>query len=71
MLIARYKYAYAKVRGWHVGRSKAVLVALKYAATGDSGRFTSHGGWRVSHLRIAEPGETLGSSPSDETTDKP
>lgn len=54
MLVARYKYAYAKVRGWHVGRAKAVFVALRYAATGDSGRFTSHGGWRVSHLRLVD-----------------
>lgn len=71
MMIARYKYAYAKVRSWHVGRGKAAFVAARYAATGDSGRFTSHGGWRVSHLRVADPAERPAGSPSVGPIDEP
>jgi len=71
MHVARYKYAYDKIRAWHVGKGKAALLAVRYAVTGDSGRFRSHGGWRVSHLRIAAPGESPGSSSGYETNDDP
>lgn len=63
MLIERYKYSYAKFRDWHVGAGKSAILAARYALTGDSGRFTSHGGWRVSHLRIADRSEGSDDTP--------
>ncbi|GEM_PF-1128645 len=59
MSLARCKYAYSKIRDWHVSPVKAAFIAVRYAITGDSGRFTSHGGWRVSHLRVADPEEVV------------
>lgn len=49
----RFRYAYNKLRGWHVGRMAAVLPAIRYAFTGDTGRVRSHGGWYKSRLRTA------------------
>ena len=71
MHVARYRYAYEKIRAWHVGKGKAALLAVRYAVTGDSGRFRSHGGWRVSHLRIADPVDSQGGSPSGGSIDEP
>lgn len=71
MHVARYKYAYEKIRAWHVGKGKAALLAMRYAVTGDSGRFRSHGGWRVSHLRIANPADGAEGSPSGGPIDEP
>jgi len=71
MHVARYRYAYDKIRAWHVGKGKAALLAVRYAVTGDSGRFRSHGGWRVSHLRIAYPADSQGGSPSGGPIDEP
>ncbi|MBA8683555.1 hypothetical protein [Stenotrophomonas tumulicola] len=39
------------MRGWHVGPVQAGWLALRYGLTGDTGRFRSHAGWRVSRLR--------------------
>lgn len=47
----RFSYAFKKVRGWHVGPVQAGWLALRYGLTGDTGRFRSHAGWRVSRLR--------------------
>ncbi|WMJ68981.1 hypothetical protein [Stenotrophomonas sp. 24(2023)] len=52
MSLGRYRYAYRKVRDWHVGPLRAGWLALRYTVTGDTGRFGSHGGWRVSRLRV-------------------
>jgi len=53
----RFSYAYKKVRGWHVGPLLAAWLAVRYGLTGDTGRFHSHGGWRVSRLREGHGGE--------------
>jgi len=53
MCVARFRYAYHKLRSWHVGPSSAAWGALRYLLTGDSGRFRSHGGWYKSRLRCA------------------
>jgi len=42
--------AYRKARDWHCSRGRALIVALRFALTGDSGRFRSHGGWMVSRI---------------------
>jgi len=52
MQARRFRYAYRKVREWHVGSVRAGWLALRYGLTGDTGRFSSHGGWRVSRLRV-------------------
>jgi len=52
MQVRRFRYAYRKVREWHVGSVRAGWLALRYGLTGDTGRFNSHGGWRVSRLRV-------------------
>ncbi len=52
MQARRFRYAYRKVREWHVGSIRASWLALRYGLTGDTGRFNSHGGWRVSRLRV-------------------
>lgn len=52
MQARRFRYAYRKVREWHVGAVRAGWLALRYGLTGDTGRFNSHGGWRVSRLRV-------------------
>ncbi|WP_301554017.1 hypothetical protein [Stenotrophomonas sp. ESTM1D_MKCIP4_1] len=35
-----------------MGAVRAGWLALRYGLTGDTGRFNSHGGWRVSRLRV-------------------
>jgi hypothetical protein len=47
---ARYTYAYRKIRSWHVDVLRSAWLALRYWLSGDTGRFSSHGGWRVSRL---------------------
>lgn len=42
--------AYGKARDWHCSRPRALLVGVRFALWGDSGRFTSHGGWRISRI---------------------
>jgi len=53
MPLKRFRYAYAKLRSWHVGVLVAVSCAARYVITGDSGQVRSHGGWRKSRLRSA------------------
>ena len=45
-----FRKAYGKARDWHCSRGRATVVALRFALTGDSGRFRSHGGWMVSRI---------------------
>lgn len=45
-----FRKAYGKARDWHCSRACATVVALRFALTGDSGRFRSHGGWMVSRI---------------------
>ncbi len=45
-----FRKAYGKARDWHCSRGRAAVVALRFALTGDSGRFRSHGGWMVSRI---------------------
>ncbi|AWH36114.1 MULTISPECIES: hypothetical protein [Stenotrophomonas] len=49
-LLHRFAKAYGKAREWHCSRLRASVVGLRFAVWGDSGRFTSHGGWRVSRI---------------------
>ncbi|WP_159094752.1 hypothetical protein [Stenotrophomonas sp. ESTM1D_MKCIP4_1] len=46
----RFAKAYSKAREWHCSRLRSSVVGLRFAVWGDSGRFTSHGGWRVSRI---------------------
>ncbi|MGC4010502.1 MAG: hypothetical protein QM805_16825 [Pseudomonas sp.] len=50
MVIRQFNYAYRKVRSWHVGPLRAGWLALRYALWGSTGKFSSHGGWRMSRL---------------------
>lgn len=45
-----FNKAYGKARDWHCSRPRAWLVGVRFALWGDSGRFTSHGGWRISRI---------------------
>lgn len=45
-----FRKAYGKARGWHCPPPRSFLVALRFAMCGDSGRFRTHGGWRVSRI---------------------
>ncbi|ROP79521.1 hypothetical protein EDF74_0571 [Stenotrophomonas rhizophila] len=45
-----FSKAYRKARDWHCSPGRAWIVALRFALTGDSGRFRSHGGWMVSRI---------------------
>lgn len=45
-----WAWAYRKVRGWHVSSLQAIYRASRFALTGDTGSFASHGGWRKSRL---------------------
>lgn len=49
-LLHRFAKAYGKAREWHCSRLRASLVGVRFAVWGDSGRFTSHGGWRMSRI---------------------
>jgi len=39
---------------------RAGWLALRYGLTGDTGRFNSHGGWRVSRLRVDRERDEVG-----------
>ena len=47
-----FRYAYEKLRRWHVGTLAAICPAIRYALTGDTGKVRSHGGWLKSRLRV-------------------
>ena len=64
MFTQRVTYAYRKIRAWYVSPVKAGLLAVRYGITGDSGRFSTHGGWRVSRIRISDPAEEQAEEPS-------
>lgn len=49
--VERFGKAYRKARDWHCAPLLSFWVALRFAVTGDSGLFHSHGGWRVSRIR--------------------
>lgn len=49
-VLNRFAKAYGKAREWHCSRLRASLVGVRFAVWGDSGRFTSHGGWRISRI---------------------
>ncbi|MBJ7517161.1 MAG: hypothetical protein JHC82_13410 [Stenotrophomonas sp.] len=51
--VKHFRYAYGKLRRWHVGRLAAIFPAIRYAVTGDTGKVRSHGGWYKSRLRGA------------------
>ncbi|MGI6408204.1 MAG: hypothetical protein ACOX0Y_05780 [Thiopseudomonas sp.] len=46
-----WRWAYRKLISYHVSRKKAFYLATRYWITGDTGRFRSHGGFRMSRLR--------------------
>ena len=50
-----FRKAYRKARDWRCPPLPAAVAAWRYALTGDSGRFVSHGGARLS--RISRGGE--------------
>jgi hypothetical protein len=45
-----FRKAIGKARAWQCAWPIAVWVGMRYALTGNSGRFRSHGGWRVSRI---------------------
>ena len=45
-----FRKAYGKARQWRCPPLSAIVVACRYAATGDSGRFVSHDGARLSRI---------------------
>ena len=49
-LLHDYIKAYRKARSWDCSLLRASYRALRYAVTGDSGHFKTHGGWRVSRI---------------------
>ncbi len=49
-VLHRFARAYGKAREWHCSRLRASLVGVRFAVWGDSGRFTSHRGWRISRI---------------------
>ena len=44
-------WAYHKVRSYHVSRLPAAYRATRFYLLGDTGTFTSHGGFRKSRIR--------------------
>ncbi|WP_177424227.1 hypothetical protein [Pseudomonas sp. MYb185] len=44
-------WAYRKVRSYHVSPLKACYRATRFWLFGDTGSFTSHGGFRKSRIR--------------------
>lgn len=54
--MGRFQYAFRKARGWQASLVAAAWAALRYAISGDTGYFRSHGGWRRSRIS-RKPGE--------------
>ncbi|MBL4834649.1 MAG: hypothetical protein JKY26_11840 [Pseudomonas sp.] len=44
-------WAYNKARSYHVSRMSAFVRATRFWVTGDTGSFTSHGGFRRSRIK--------------------
>lgn len=42
--------AYGKARSWDCAPLPSFVAGLRFALFGESGRFRSHGGWRVSRI---------------------
>lgn len=42
--------AYRKAREWQCSLLRSFLIASRYAIFGDSGRFQTHHGWRISRI---------------------
>lgn len=55
-----FRTAFGKARQWFCPWPIALWVALRFAATGDSGRFRSHAGWRISRIRREDPDQDPG-----------
>lgn len=53
-VLADFGKAYRKARKWNCSPLLSAFVAARFALTGDSGRFASHGGWRHSRIRRDE-----------------
>ena len=49
-LMRDFRKAAGKARSWECPWPVAMWVGMRYALTGNSGRFRSHGGWRVSRI---------------------
>lgn len=49
-----FRKAYRKARQWRCAPLPALLAAWRYAMTGDSGRFVSHDGARLSRIYRGE-----------------
>lgn len=45
-----WAWAYGKVRGYHVSALQAFYRATRFKLIGDTGTFSSHGGWRKSRI---------------------
>lgn len=50
-----WRWAYRKIRAMQVGRLSSAYRATLYWLRGDSGRFSSHGGWMRTVVRRREP----------------
>jgi len=48
--VRHFNLAYDKARQWQCPPVQAWLVAVRFALTGNSGRFLSHGGYRKSRI---------------------
>jgi len=46
-----WRWAYQKIRSYHVSRLRAIYRATRFWLLGDTGSFTSHGGFRKSRIR--------------------
>ena len=46
-----WRWAYQKIRSYHVSRLPAAYRATRFHLLGDTGTFTSHGGFRKSRIR--------------------
>lgn len=46
-----WRWAYEKIRSYHVSPLQAAYRATRFWLTGDTGSFTSHGGFRKSRIR--------------------
>lgn len=52
-----WRWAYSKTRRCHVNKLQALYRATRYWLTGDTGNFSSHGGFRKTRIRRPVKGE--------------